>query len=72
MIILHVIGEDELVVELDLITGLPIDDLQWKGDTCHPKKMDGGQLTAETLWVDQSHTGDYHDNMNSENFYVVD
>ena len=25
-----------------------------------------GQLTAKTLWVAQSHTGDYHDNMNSE------
>ena len=27
-----------------------------------------GKLTCETLWVVQNHTGDFHENMNSEMF----
>ena len=46
----------------------PVDDLEWTGDTCHPKDRTDGKLTCKTLWVAQSHTGDYHDNMTSEMF----
>jgi hypothetical protein len=45
-----------------------VDDLKWKGDTCHPTPRDDGKLTCETLWVAQSSSGNYHDNMNSEIF----
>eukprot|EP00957_Ditylum_brightwellii_P063930 4850094-Ditylum_brightwellii.AAC.2 len=31
-------------------------------------KWTGDKLTCETLWIANSHTGDYHDNMNSEMF----
>ena len=46
--------------------GSPIDDLNWRGDTPHPILSDGH--TAECLWMANSSTGDYHDNMNSDNF----
>ena len=54
--------------------GNPIETLQWKAkatdkketDTPHPiDGADGETLTAELLWVAQSHTGDYHDNVRS-------
>jgi hypothetical protein len=45
----------------------PVDDLEWKGDTCHPKNRTD-KLTCEAMWKAESHTGDYHDNMNSDNF----
>ena len=45
-----------------------VSDLKWKGNTPHPEPRTDGKLTAETLWLSQSHTGDYHDNMNSEIF----
>ena len=70
IIILHAIGEDGPLIEIDLATGWPIDDLKWKGDACHPEKRDDGQLTAEVLWFAQSHTGVYHDNMNFEMFIL--
>ena len=47
---------------------VPIDDLEWTGDTPHPKVRGDGKVTAELLWVAQSHTGDYHDNMCSDMF----
>ena len=42
-------------------------DLEWNGDTPHPKK-DERKLTAETLWLANSHKGDYHNNMASDIF----
>ena len=66
LIILHAITPDGPLVERD-DTGYPIDDLQWSGDTPHPKQQQG-KLTCETLWVSNSSTGDYHNNMNSEMF----
>ena len=36
LIILHDIGKDGPLVEINLDTGRPIGDLKWKGDTCHP------------------------------------
>ena len=52
--------------------GHPIHDLDWERDFPHPKNKarDDGKVTCETLWVAQSHTGDYHDNMNSEMFML--
>lgn len=58
--------------------GNPIETLRWtpegakpgakETDTPHPIDEDGEALTAELLWVAQSHSGDYHDNMTSENY----
>jgi len=47
----------------------PVDDLEWgKTDTPHSKPRQDGKLSCETLWVSDSSTGDYHDNMNSNLF----
>jgi hypothetical protein len=62
LIILHAITTDGPLCDKD-DSGKPVDDLKWKGDTCHPTKRDDGKLTCETLWVAQSSSGDYHDNM---------
>ena len=68
LIILHAITADGPLVERD-DAGVPIDDLHWNGDTPHPGERDTGEKkTCETLWLAQSHTGDYHDNMNSDMF----
>lgn len=67
LIILHAIGLDGLLADLDGNTRRPVDELVWRGDTPHPESKEG-LMTAETLWVAQSHTGDYHDNMNSNMF----
>jgi hypothetical protein len=67
LIILNAITTEGPLCETD-DNGRPIDDLKWKGDTCHPTDRGDGKLTCETLWIAQSHTGDYHDNMNSEMF----
>ena len=66
LIILHAITEDGPLAERDE-HGYPIDCLDWRGDTPHPKDIEG-KLTCETLWVATSHTGDYHDNMCSDMF----
>lgn len=68
LVILHAITADGPLVERD-VNGIPIDDLLWKGDTPHPQvdPIDG-KKTCETLWIANSHTGDYHDNMNSDMF----
>jgi transposase len=52
----------------DRIDGIPIDDLKWKGDTPHPSKRTDGLLTCECIWKASSRAGDYHDNMDSDNF----
>ena len=66
LIILHAITEDGPLVER--IDGIPVDDLKWKGDTPHPEERGDGKKTAEALWMANSHSGDYHDNMNSDMF----
>ena len=68
MVILHAITLDGPLYECEEDGITPVCDLKWTGDTCHPQKRMDGKLTCETLWVAQSHTGDYHDNMNSEMF----
>ena len=69
LVILHSITMDGPVCERDE-NGMPVSaDLTWKkGDTPHPTSRDDGKLTCETLWLAQSSTGDYRDNMNSEIF----
>ena len=49
--------------------GKPVRErLQWNGDTPHPTRHENDQYTCETLWPADTHTGDYHDNMNSNLF----
>ena len=69
-IILHAITIHVPLVEINDSTGNPVDIIEWTGDTCHPNANADGKLTVETLCVAQSHTGDYHDNMNSEMFML--
>ena len=64
LIILHTITIYGYLVKI--VLEIPFSDLKWKCDTPHPEPRSDGKLTAETLWLAQSHTGDYHDNMNSE------
>lgn len=65
LIILHAITVGGPLTEFE-VDGSPVSDLKWKCDTPHPEPREDGKLTCETLWIAQSHTGDYHDNMNSE------
>jgi hypothetical protein len=71
LVILHAMTIDGPLVQYDDLTGKPIDDLNWVKDACHPnrERLDG-KTTCETLWVAQSHSGDYHDNMNSTLFML--
>ena len=64
---MHAITSDGPLCEL-IEFGVPVTDLKWKGDTPHPTPREDGKLTYETLWLAQSSSGDYHDNMNSEMF----
>ena len=69
LIILHAITEDGPLAEIDPSTGKPaLGKLRWNGDTPHPIK--GDLLTCETVWSAESHTGDYHDNMDSDKFML--
>ena len=68
LIILHAIAEHGPLV--DLHEGRPVDDLRWRGDTPHPEAREDGKQTCETLWMANSNTGDYHNNMNSEMFML--
>ena len=66
LVILHIISPLGPLCTRDN-KGKPVSDLEWNGDTPHPKK-DERKLTAETLWLANSHKGDYHDNMTSDIF----
>ena len=46
----------------------PSTTLNGKGIRVTQQNVKNGKLTCETLWVAQSSSGDYHDNMNSEMF----
>ena len=67
LVILHAISEDGPMVEREDY-GIPVDDLIWTRDTPHPQDREDGKKTCETLWMANSHTGDYHDNMCSSMF----
>lgn len=67
MIILHVIRKDGTLTEVGN-HGVSVDDLQWTGDTPHLMPREDEKQTAELLWMVDSHTGDYDDNMNSDMF----
>ena len=47
--------------------GSLVSDLEWNGDTPHPKG-NIKKLTCETSWLATSHHGDYHNDVNSEMF----
>lgn len=66
MIILHAITPSRPLAEKK--EGKYVSDLKWNKDTPHPTENFIEQLTCETLWLAESHKGDYHDNMSSEIF----
>jgi transposase/ribosomal protein L30E len=66
LIILHAISDKGPLCER--VDGIPVDDLDWKGDTPHPGIREDGKVTCETLWLANSKAGDYHDNMTSDMF----
>ena len=66
LIIMNAITPDNVLAECDE-TGRPVIHFEWNGDTPH-QKLHNGKLTTENLWLATSHTGDYHDNMNSDMF----
>lgn len=68
MIILNTITEDGPLVEIDQGTGYPVDNLVWNRDTPHLITRTDKRTTDELLWMADSHTGDYHDNMCSDMF----
>ena len=68
LVILHAITLDGPLCDFKEDGETPVCNFRWSGDTCHPQNRKDGRLICETLWVAQSHTGDYHDNMNSEMF----
>ena len=68
IVIVHVITEDGPLVELDDLRE-PINNLNWTGDTPHPKDNKcKNKTTCELLWIAHSWAGDYHDNMSSHLF----
>ena len=68
LIMLHAITEDGPLCDLQL-DGQAFDNLRWSGDTPHPDgDLPDGLTTSECLWLSNSSTGDYHDNMNGEMF----
>jgi hypothetical protein len=67
LVVLHAIAENDPLAELDE-EGVPVDDLNWNGDTPHPGNRPDGKLTCEALWMASSSKGDCHDNMNGEMF----
>eukprot|EP00957_Ditylum_brightwellii_P196958 15005601-Ditylum_brightwellii.AAC.1 len=68
LIILHAITKDIPLCLRDN-NGLPVDNLMWNGQTPHLQDDDLENPTAELLWLATSSSRDYHNNMNSDNFY---
>ena len=69
LIILHAITADGPLVKINPETGKPaLGKIRLSGDTPHP--ILGERLTCEVIWSAESHTGDYHANMNSEKFML--
>jgi transposase len=74
LIIMHAISPYGPLCEREELSNVPVSDLIWKGDTCHPHPREDGKITCETIWKSSLRKGNYHDNMNSEMFmkWVVD
>ena len=71
IVILHAMTINGPLVHYDDLTGKLINDLNSVGDTCHPNRVClDSKTTCETLWVSQSHSKDYHDNMNRNIFML--
>ena len=57
-----------MVLWFKIHDGQPINDLKWLGDTPYSTAREYIKETCELLWIVNIHTGDYHDNMNSDIF----
>ena len=79
LIMLHAITKDGPLVtryppgatdsEGNNVAGQPLVDFTWgKGRSKDITQTSKAGLTCETLWTASQHTGDYHDNMDSERF----
>jgi hypothetical protein len=68
LIIVHAIAPFGVLAEQEEETSVPISNLHWRGNACHPQPREDGKLTCETIWKSVSRKGDYHKNMNSEMF----
>jgi hypothetical protein len=68
LIIMHAITPDGVMVERENLTNVPVSDLHWRGDSCHPQAREDNKITCEMIWTAASRKGDYHDNMNSDMF----
>ena len=52
LVILHAMTVDGPLVQYDDLTKLPIDDLIWVGDTCHPNSRDDKKLLVRPFgWL---------------------
>jgi hypothetical protein len=65
---MHGITPDSVVAEREDLTNIPVSDLHWRGDSCHPCARDEDKITCETIWKATSRKGNYHNNMNSDIF----
>ena len=77
MFFIHNITKDGHLFDLGVIKGRPIDDIKCKGNTPHidypdiktiNKAAAPLHLNSGIIWLSDSHTGDYHDNMNGKMF----
>ncbi len=58
LIILHATSDKGPLCER--VEGIPVDYLDWKGDTPHPGIREDGKVTCETLRLANSKAGEYH------------
>ena len=77
MISIHATKKDYPLCDFDAIKGRHIDEIKRKGDTPHVDSLDIKttdeatailSLTSERIWLSDSRTGEYHDNINGKMF----
>ena len=77
LIFIHDITKYGTLFDFDVIKGRPIDKIKWKGDAPYVnspyiKTINEAAaplpLTSKLIWLSNSHTGDYHDNINGKMF----
>eukprot|EP00957_Ditylum_brightwellii_P045875 3479894-Ditylum_brightwellii.AAC.1 len=68
LIILHAMTKDGLLCLRD-DNGLLVNNLMWNGQTPHLQGSNPENPTVELLWLATSSFGDYHNNMNRDNFF---